>query len=179
MKRLNLYVLTIIAATAATAHAGEATSSAGAGSSRDGRGWAEADAAYRGNGIGIARADTHTGAINFGHGWSVGFDGRGLSLSSSYAVAGRTGPAVGRTSSIHIGLDGEVSRSSGSVVAEGGSAREVKAGSTAGSDRGRPVAVANVGGRTVGGGRVEASAKTDAGSSTRRMPSRPVVLVRR
>ncbi|RJP32278.1 MAG: hypothetical protein C4547_14180 [Phycisphaerales bacterium] len=180
MKRLMVYSMVMIAATGAAAWAGEATSSAGAGSGRDGRGWAEAAAAYRGGGMGIAKADTHTGAINFGHGWSVGFDGRGLSLSSSFALAGKSGPAVGRTTNLHIGLDGTVSHGSGSVVAQGGAAREVTAGGAAGAHRSGPIAIANVGGRTTGGGRVEASAHTRTAHPTiRDLPGRPVRLVRR
>ena len=156
MKRTMLMAALTGAFTAA-AFAGEATTSATAGSNGRGNGYAGATADYNGNGIGITRTKADTGRINFGRGLSIGLDEDGLSLSTSYALAPNRGPAVGGTFNMNIGFDGERSASFGRTVAYGDRNREVTAGGFAGSDRGIGRAGATVGGNTGPRGKVKAT----------------------
>ncbi len=141
---------------AAMAMAGEASTSATATSGRRGPGTAAATADYDGNGVGLTRTKADSGRINFARGLSLGFDEDGLSLSTSYALAGRVGPAVGGTFNVHVGLDGKTSTSVGTVVAKGGAARGATVEGLAGADRGRSVAASTASGNTLGGGKVDA-----------------------
>jgi hypothetical protein len=142
-------MMTLLSA-ALNAAAGEANSSAAASSNGWGPGTAAATAEYDGGGIGFARTKTKSGNVNFGQGISFGFDEEGLSLSSSYAVAPRWGPAAASTFNLAVGLDGSVSHSVGRTVASGDRSRGVEAGGFARpGHRGRSAtAGATVSGRT-------------------------------
>ena len=146
---------TLLAMTA-TAWAGRATTSATASSPGYGPGTAAATAGYDGNGVGITRTNARTGRVNIAQGVSLGFDENGLSLSTSYAIAPRFGPAIGSTMNVAIGTDGSVAHSVGRTLATGSRTRTVStAGSAAPGSRGRsPTASAAASGRTGHGGKV-------------------------
>ncbi|MBI5866357.1 MAG: hypothetical protein HZB38_17950 [Planctomycetes bacterium] len=110
-----------------TALAGEAETSAGAGTRLFRGGTAEASARYEGK-VGFARSETHTGKINAAKGVAVGVDRDGLSISVSTAVAPKLGKAVAANFNMTIGRDGEVSKSTGLAIAKGPLVREVRAG---------------------------------------------------
>ena len=116
------------AALSGMAWAGDAQTSATAGSGgRQRDGTASATASYDGD-IGFARTRSKSGRVNVARGIAVGFDRDGLSLSVSNAIAGRRGPAIATNFNLSIGLDGQVSHSSGLAVADGSSQRTVSAG---------------------------------------------------
>jgi len=152
---------------AVDAGAGLADSSASASSNRWGPGTATATAGYNGGGVGFAHTDTHTGKVNLAQGVSFGFDKEGVSLSSSYALAPRFGPAVGGTFNVAVGLDGSVSHSVGRTTAGGDPYRKVEVGGSARpGNRGRaPVALSTAAGKT--GPRGYATAKTHSHTSRR------------
>jgi hypothetical protein len=114
-----------------TASAGVATTSAAASSDGYRPGTAVATAAYEGNGVGLTRTNTRSGNVSFARGFSLGFDQNGLSLSNSYAVAPRRGPAVAGTFNLAIGTDGSVSHAVGRTVAAGDTSRGVEASGSA------------------------------------------------
>jgi hypothetical protein len=142
--------------TGLSAYAGTATSSAGASSGWWGPGTAEATAGYSGGGVGFARTDSDSGRVSRSRGLAFGVDEDGMSLSSSYAVAPKLGPAVAGTFNLAVGTDGSVSRSVGRTTAYGSGGREVSAGGFAspGSYRRPPAAGSTVHGRTGPLGRV-------------------------
>jgi hypothetical protein len=150
MKTMNrtMMMATIFGALTAATLGGETATSATAGSNGRGPGYAGATADYNGNGIGVTRTKAETGRINFARGLSLGFDEDGLSLSTSYALAPKYGPAVGGTFNMNIGLDGQRSASFGQTVASGDRNRTVTAGGFAGSNRGMGRAGATVTGTT-------------------------------
>lgn len=139
-----------------TALAGTANTSATAGSGGYGPGTAAATANYDGNGIGFTKTKAQSGNVNIARGLSVGFDETGLSVSHSYAIAPRRGPAVGGTLNLHVGQHG-VAVSGGQSVASQDRTREVQVSGQAGSNYGRPVATAAASGRTGRRGVVEAN----------------------
>ncbi|MCG8405471.1 MAG: hypothetical protein MI923_09760 [Phycisphaerales bacterium] len=153
--------------TAPLAFAGEASTSASAGSNGFGPGTATATAGYNGGGRGYARTQTRSGHVNFGRGVAFGIDRNGVSFSSSHAIAGRFGPAVARNFNMTIGFDGRVSRSSGTTVAGGSATRQAQAGGFARAVRGNPTSASTVSGRT--GPRGFVQARTDAKSNYRRL----------
>jgi hypothetical protein len=148
--------------TALSAHAGTASSSAGAGSSWWGPGTAVATADYDGGGKGFARTDAKSGRVSTARGVAFGVDEDGMSLSSSYAVAPKLGPALAGTFNLAIGLDGRVAASVGRTVATGGGSREAQAGGFAstGSRYQSPASGASVSGRTGLGGRVVSNSES-------------------
>lgn len=155
------------------AMASEAETSASA-TGRSGRaGDASGTARYKGD-VGFARTDTRSGAVNASRSVAVGVDDDGLSLSLSSAVAGRRGPAIATNYNLSIGRDGRVSRSLGRSIASGGRERTAEAGGST-STRGTSNSLAA--GRTVGGGTVEATTRSD--STPRRVAPRPLVLRQR
>ncbi len=160
MKRLIAYTFgfAIAVAGATQAWAGEAWSDASA--SNRGGGSASANAGYNGNGgHGIARTNTRTGKINLARGVAVGVDRNGIDLSFSHAIAGRFGPAYAGTFNMSIGRDGSVSHSYGQSLSRGGNAQSANAGGYTQSGR-NGTSMATAGGRTWGGGRVQASTKS-------------------
>jgi hypothetical protein len=162
--RPNRSILTAMALSltcSLSALAGEAATSATAGSSGRGPGTAGATATYDGGGIGYTDTQAQSGRFNFARGLSVGLDQDGLSLSTSYAVAGQRGPAVAGTFNMNIGLDGQVSSSVGRSVAQGDPQRHVSAGGSAGSVWGQPAAVATASGDTGPRGEVRAVTRSD------------------
>ena len=141
--------------------AGRATTSAVAGSPGLGTGTAAATADYRGDGPGYANTQTRSGRVNLARGIAVGFDRDGLSLSTSYGVAGHIGPAVAGTLSVNIGLNGQVATSIGRTVARGDRARTVSAAGGSGSRRGPAHTWATTAGRTGPCGEVISMAKSN------------------
>lgn len=129
--RMMAFGLLILPVLGLPAYAGQADSSASAASNGWGPGTAAATAGYDGNGIGFARTDTRSGNTNFAQGVSFGVDEEGLSLSTSYAVAPRLGPAAAGTLNLAIGYDGSVAHSVGRTVADGSPDRAVSAGGQA------------------------------------------------
>jgi hypothetical protein len=105
--------------------AGDAHSSATAGSGRNGP--AVATAGYTGE-VGFARTDSRSGPVNLARGVAVGVDENGLSLSVSHAVATPRGPAVATNFNLSIGTNGEVSHSTGTAISTGGRERSASAG---------------------------------------------------
>ncbi len=173
MKRLTSAIaIAGLLTTVTSAMAGQAESSAAASSNGWGPGTATATAGYHGGGVGFAQTDTRSGNVNLARGLSFGFDGQGLSLSSSYAVAPQLGPALAGTFNLAIGTDGSVSHSTGRTVALGDSSRQAQAGGFASPGyAGRPaLAGATASGRTGQRGRVMAG--------TRSQSYRPGVLTR-
>lgn len=157
MKTNATRMLGMFFAMGSAAWAGEASTSATAGSRGYGPGTAAATANYDGNGIGFTKTKANSGSrFNFARGLSVGFDGDGLSLSNSYAFAPQFGPAVGGTMNLHIGLDGQTSVSTGRVESSGDPARQVAVNGSAGSYRGRSQAVSAAHGVTGPRGTVRA-----------------------
>lgn len=133
------------AAACATALASEAETSATAGSNRFNRnGTAAATARYEGD-VGFARTDTRSGRVNLARGVAVGFDEDGLSLSVSNAIAGRFGPGLATNFNLSIGLDGEVSHSTGVAVTHAPIHQTVSAGGSTTASRfgGGSTSVAN------------------------------------
>ena len=142
-----------------SARAGQALTSASAGSTGYGKGRAVATADYIGDGAGFARTKTDSGRVNLARGLSVGVDESGVSVSASYALAGQVGPAVGGTFNVHVGRDGQTAVSGGRAISQGDSARRVSVGGAAGRAQHRsPYAVSAASGRT--GPRGEVAAKT-------------------
>jgi len=133
----------------------DAETNAWASSARFGSGAAVATARYAGD-LGFARTDTKTGTLNMARGVAVGLDEDGLSLSFSTALAPRLGPAFSTTFNMTIGSNGELAHSVGHSVATGGLERAVSAGGRSSSTRSGSTATAVAGGKTVGGGVVEA-----------------------
>lgn len=164
--RNNLMMLAAVLSAPLMALAGVAETSATASSTGRGPGVAEATATYDGDGIGMTRTKATSGRLNIARGLSVGFDADGLTVSNSYALAGRFGPAVGGTFNLHLGLDGKAAVSTGQVTASGDRARSVTAGGAIGETYGRSVNTAHASGATGRRGRVEAS--THASESGRR-----------
>ncbi len=160
----------MMAALAGVAFAGEAETSATAGSSRYGPGNAAATARYEGD-HGFARTDTRSGNVNLARGVAVGVDEDGLSLSLSNAVATRHGPAVATNFNLSIGRDGEVSHSGGVAVADGPVHRSATAGGAAFSDRHDSGALSYASGRTDPRGTVRAETRSES--------HRPVILPHR
>ncbi len=153
--------------------AGEAETNAAAGTGWNGRGTAAATARYDGadGNIGLARTRTRTGEVNLAEGLAVGVDRDGLDFSFSEAIAPRFGPAFGGTFNLSIGMDGDVSGSFGTVVAEGGRTRSVEAGGVTRTDSRGATAAATAHGDTSPNGRV--IARTN--SYSRPQVYRPVV----
>ena len=162
MKRMRLFntAIAVLAGVAAMAQAGEATTSATAGSSGRGPGTAAATANYAGGGRGYADTHTRSGKVNLARGIAVGFDREGLSLSTSYAVAGRIGPAVAGTFNLQIGRNGSVSTGVGHTVAQGDRSRTVSASGGTGSTRRSTPAWATATGQTGPRGSVRATTAT-------------------
>jgi len=154
--------------------AGVAETSAGASSNGRGPGTATASAAYNGDGIGAARTSTHSGKLNIARGLAVGLDEDGLSITHSYALAGKRGKAVGGTLNLHVGRDGETSLSTGSVTASGDRNRAVNVGGAAGSAYRRPIATAQASGSTGSRGRVHAVTNSKTSRNRGRAIDRPV-----
>lgn len=133
-RNLAAAVLSGLFLTAST-FAGDAATSATAGSNpRTGGGTAAATATYDGR-VGFARTDTRSGRVNTARGVAVGVDENGLSLSVSTAVAGRVGPAIATNFNLTIDRDGDVAHSTGVSVANGPGPREVTAGGSTGATR--------------------------------------------
>jgi len=159
--RWTLFAGLLSVAYATLASAGQASTSATAGSDGYGSGGASATANYDGNGIGITQTRTHSGRLNLARGVSVGIDEDGLMLSTSYALAPTRGPAVGGTFNLRIGADGDVSGSAGRAVATGDRNREVNAlGFVSGSRFAGGSSGASVGGTTGPRGRVTADSRS-------------------
>ena len=158
--KANNYAMFLACGLTSLALAGETNSSATA--SSDGRrpGQAVATAEYNGNGVGFARTDTRSGNVNLARGLSVGFDQDGLSLSHSFAVAGRNGPAVGTTLNMHIGLDGRGQVSTGQVIASGDNNRSVTVAGGASRRGNSSQAYSTANGKTGRYGEVRASTQT-------------------
>ncbi len=155
--RMRTLTAAAVGWTAAWAWAGEAGTSATAGTGGPAGGTAAATANYTGGGPGVARTRTSTGDVNIARGVAWGVDQNGLDFSFSHAIAPRFGPAYAGTFNLSIGRDGAVAGSYGGSLAEGGLARTVQAGGmTRSAPSGGTSAVANAGGNTVGGGRVDA-----------------------
>jgi hypothetical protein len=131
-----------------SAYAGEAATSASAGSSGRGPGMATATAQYTGDGRGFAETRTRSGPISMGRGVAYGMDEHGFTFSVSNAVAGRYGPAVASNFNFSIGFDGSVATSGGTSVARGSPARTAGAGGFARSVGGGPSAGATATGHT-------------------------------
>ena len=158
MKTNTMKILGMFFTMSSAAWAGEANTSATAGSRGFGPGTAAATANYDGNGIGFTKTQANSGNnLNFARGLSIGFDEDGLSLSHSYAVAPRFGPAIGGTMNLHIGTDGQSSLSTGRVKSSGDPSRRVAVSGSAGSHRGRSQAVSATRGVTGPRGAVRAS----------------------
>ena len=142
--------------TPAAALAGEAETSASAGSNRYQRnGTAAATARYDGN-LGFARTNTRSGPVSSARGVAVGVDRNGLSLSVSNAAASRFGPAVATTFNLSIDRDGSVSRSGGLAVSQGPIHRSATAGGRVGTGRQGHAPMAFATGETDRFGRVHA-----------------------
>ena len=143
------------------AGAGQARTSASAGSRGWGPGTAAATAQYDGSGPGYTKTRTSSGPVSLAQGIALGFDRNGLSLSSSYAVAPRRGPATAGTFNLNIGLDGQVATSVGRSVASGDRVRTVSAGGGSGSLRRGAPAWSTTSGRTGPQGTVRSFTKSN------------------
>ncbi len=155
MKRINGLIsgLMVGGLVAGTALAGEATTSANAGTTYGGK--ASATANWNGDGgNGFSRTRTQTGDVNLARGVAFGVDKDGMDLSFSHAIAPKLGPAYAGTFHLSIGTDGQVSGSYGGVVSKGGLVRSAEAGGTTSSRTGAATAVAR--GDTAPGGSVQA-----------------------
>jgi hypothetical protein len=150
-----------MAALCGGANAGEAQTSATAGSAR-GNGTAAATARYEGD-AGFARTDTRSGRVNLARGVAVGVDEDGLSLSLSNAVATEHGPAIATNFNLSIGRDGQVSHSNGIAVADGPVHRSATAGGSASNDRFNSGASSFASGRTDPRGVVRAETRSESG----------------
>jgi len=156
-------VLWLAPALSAGALAAEAQTSATAANARYLRnGSAAATARYEGD-LGFARSATRSGPVSLARGVAVAFDGDGLSLSVSNALAPRFGPAVATTFNLSIGMDGDVSRSGGIALAAGPIYRSASAGGRVGTGRDAPPARAFATGRTDRFGRVHADTRAAQG----------------
>jgi len=173
MKPFNVTIgAMILLAATMSAEAGQADSSASASSNGWRPGTAAASAGYSGGGVGFSETKTRSGLVNFARGLAFGIDENGLSVSSSYAVAPRRGPAAAGTFNLGVGWDGSVSHSAGRTVASGDRSRRVEAGGFADPGRrGRPASAgASVGGRT--GPRGQVVSRTDSRSYRPRLVRR-------
>lgn len=169
-------VLIVGLTVAAVVQAGTAETSASASRGRYGPGTSEATADYNGDGVGFTRTKAHSGRINLARGLAVGFDANGLSLSHSFALAPSSGPAIGRTISLQLGMDGRGSISRGNVKAEGGSKRSVAVRSGASPRH----AFAEAHGDTGARGRVLADTRSSRFGRSRGMARhRPMRILRR
>ncbi len=158
---------------APVALAGEAETSASAGSNRFNRnGTATATARYNGD-VGFARTQTKSGKLNIARGVAVGFDKNGLSLSISNAVAGRRGPAVATTFNMTIGRDGKVSHSSGIAITSGPIHRSASAGGVASSGRRHNTASSVASGKSDRFGTVRATTRLHSSRTKRLIDRRP------
>jgi hypothetical protein len=180
MRRLISSVVTM-AAVAITpgAWAGDAETSAMAGSGFGRPGTAAATAAYEGD-LGFARTRTRSGPLSVARGVAVGVDEDGLSLSVSNAIAARRGLALATNFNIEIERDGDVSFSTGRAVSRGPLFREASVGGFAGNNRGHGVASSFAAGNSDPFGRVHAvthSVSREARPEFRRL-SRPVIVIR-
>lgn len=160
--------------TSAVAFAGEAETSATAGSGFGRNGTAAATARYDGK-LGWARTDTQSGQINLARGVAVGVDKDGISVSVSNAIAPNRGPAIATTFNLSIGRDGDVSHSVGTSIANGPFERSATAGGSTSAEHGRTASTAIAGGRTDPYGRVVAETR----SEDRPAPRRVIVVERR
>jgi hypothetical protein len=124
-------VLVVGLTLSAVAQAQTTETSATASHHRYGPGTSRATADYNGDGVGFTRTQARSGRLNLARGLAVGFDRNGLSVSHSVALAPSRGPAIGRTVSLQLGLDGRGSISRGSVKADGGRQRSVAVRSAA------------------------------------------------
>ena len=174
MKRKQLSILSTVMMLgwSTPAWAGQASTSASAGSRGWGLGTAAATANYDGTGPAYTKTRTRSGQVNLAQGIALGFDRNGLSLSSSYAVAPRRGPAVAGTFNVSIGLDGEVATSVGRTVAGGDRTRTVSAGGGSGSSRKGTPAWATTGGHTGPRGAVRCFTKSNHRRAPLRRPHR-------
>ncbi|MFQ5430589.1 MAG: hypothetical protein ACE5E1_09800 [Phycisphaerae bacterium] len=145
---------------AASARAGQATTSASAASNGRGPGTAAASAAYNGRGPGFAQTRTRSGRVSFGRGIAFGMDRNGVSFSASQAVAPRFGPAVATNFNLSVGFDGRVSGSRGLSIAGGSRQRAAHAGGFARARRGRTSAMSTASGRTGRRGYVRAMTRS-------------------
>lgn len=181
MKRIigNAFGIMIATAGIQTALAGEASTDASATSGWGNQGGtAQANASWDGDGgRGLTRTDTRTGRVNLARGLAVGIDRDGLDLSFSHAIAGNRGPGYAGTFNLSIGRDGSVSHSYGGAVSRGGYRRSVEAGGAA-SSRPGGIALASAGGRTWGGGIVQARTRSQHRPAYRHRLRRPVRFVR-
>ncbi len=167
-KSLRNSVAALVLLSSSMLFAGEASTSATAGSNGGRRpGTAGATASYVGEGPGLARTTTRSGNVNYGRGVAFGVDDDGVSFSVSQALAGRVGPAIASTFNISLGFDGQVSASNGWSVADHSRTRTVNAGGFARSDRGNTISGATAGGSTGRFGTVKA--KTESHSTPRQM----------
>ena len=157
MKRVLGTLLAALSMSGA-ALAGEAETSATAGSSRGNRnGTAAATARYAGD-VGFAQTRTNSGRVNTAQGVAVGFDRNGLSLSVSNAVAFGQGPALASNFNLSIGRDGRVSHSTGRALSTAPVHRSATAGGSAGNRRG---ATSFASGKTDRFGRVQAATRAN------------------
>ena len=137
--------------------AGEAATTASAGSNGSRTGSASASASYTGDGRGFAQTSTRSGPVSVGRGIAYGVDRDGITFSASHAVASRFGPAVASSLNITIGRDGSVAHSTGLSIAGGDRTRVANAGGFAANHRGSgATAGATAGGHTGVRGRVQA-----------------------
>lgn len=148
--------LSLLLMMAQTTLAGEAATSASAGSNGSGPGTATAGAEYRGGGPAYAQTRTQSGRVSFARGVAFGIDRNGISFSASHAVAGRRGPAIASNFNLSIGFDGQASSSNGLSIARGSRSRFAEAGGFTRADRWNPSSGSFARGRTGPRGRVRA-----------------------
>jgi hypothetical protein len=172
-KRMMMMSAGLFAMSGALVFAGEASTSATAGSRGFGPGTAAATADYNGGGVGFTRTKANSGNVNLARGISFGVDPSGLSLSTSFAVAPRVGPAAAGTFNLSLSPTGDVSGSFGRSIASGDSTRTVSAGGSSGNSFFGSPARATTSGFTGSRGRVDAS------SHSFDRPSRSMRILRR
>lgn len=131
-----------------TAWAGEAATSASAGSNGSRQGTASATATYTGDGRGFTQTSARSGPVSIGRGIAYGVDRNGITFSASHAVASRFGPAIASTLNITIGRDGSVAHSTGLTIAGRDRTRVAQAGGFAGVTRSGSTVGATAGGHT-------------------------------
>ena len=146
-KRVLAIAALTMGMTAAEAWAGDAATSASAGSNGRGPGTAAATAQYSGD-RGFARTDTRSGPVSYGSGVAYSVDRNGVSLSVSHAVAGVFGPAVASSFNLSIGRDGSVASSNSLSVAGGSVTRSASAGGFTSTGRSGATAGATAAGHT-------------------------------
>mgnify|MGYP001163163843 CR=1 FL=1 len=152
---------------ALAAYGSDADTSASASNNGRRDGTASSTAHYEGD-VGFARTQSHSGTVSTARGVAVGVDRDGVSLSVSQAIAPRLGPAIGVNFNMSIARNGQVSSSTGTVVADGSANRSVTTGGSASTNNGRPVSTAIASGRTGPSGTVQASTRSYSSPTVRR-----------